>query len=220
MSSTDLPPRERLGELLIKANLIDDIQLRVALQAQKESGERLGTTLVELGFVEEAVLAAFLSKQADMPCINIANIRVPREISVLIPADLALERHVMPIRRAGDTVYVAMADPFDAETILAVEEQIPGPLSVTPMIAPEVSLQKCLTRHYEPEKLETSERTEELLNIVDELESDTLHSLHEKVDALTNKLDALVGVVGQLQRLLEEQVTSGNPGNPGNPDDE
>ena len=70
MSSSDGPKRERLGDLLIKANLIDAIQLRVALQAQKESGERLGTTLVELGFIEEAVLAAFLSKQADMPCIN------------------------------------------------------------------------------------------------------------------------------------------------------
>ncbi len=212
MATEPSPTRERLGELLIKANLIDDIQLRVALQAQKESGERLGTTLVQLGFIEEAVLAAFLSKQADMPCINIGNIRVSREITLLVPKNLALERKVMPIRRAGDTVYVAMSDPFDAETILAVEEAIPGPLSVTPMIAPDVSLQKCLTRHYEPEKLEAAERTEELLSIVDELEADNMAALHEKLDLLTAKVDALTGVVGELREALAARG-GGDPAN-------
>lgn len=199
MDDGNHPMRERLGDLLIRANLIDEVQLRVGLQAQKESGERLGTTLVELGFIEEAVLAAFLSKQSDMPCINIANIRVPREVTMLVPKSLALERGVMPIRRAGDTVYVAMANPFDAETILAVEESIPGPLSVTPMIAPEVSLKKCLMRHYEPEKLEAEECTTELLSLVSELEADNIAQLHQKVDVLAAQVEALTTLVKELR---------------------
>lgn len=194
--------RERLGELLIKANLIDDIQLRVALQAQRESGERLGTALVQLGFIEEAVLAAFLSKQADMPCINIGNIRVPREITVLVPKAMAVGRMVMPIRRSGDTVYIAMSDPFDAESVLALEEAIPGPLSITPMIAPEISLRRCITRHYEPEKLEASERTDELRSIVEELEADTLQSLHRKVDELAAQVEAVVEILRRMERNL------------------
>lgn len=210
MSDEFHPTRERLGDLLLKANLIDEVQLRVALQAQQESRQRLGTTLVELGFVEEAVLAAFLSKQADLPCINIANIRIPREVTVLVPKELALSRGVMPIRRAGDTVYVAMADPFDAETILAVEEAIPGPLAVAPMIAPEVSLRKCLVRHYQPERLEERERTEELLSLVDELEADTLTALHEKVDLLTAKVDAVTTLLVDLRETL--RASGGAPG--------
>ena len=148
------------------------------------------------------MLAAFLSKQADMPCINIGNIRVPRDITVLVPKALAVDRMVMPIRRSGDTVYVAMSDPFDAETVLALEEAIPGPLSITPMIAPEVSLRKCITRHYEPEKLEVTERTDELRSIVEELEADTIQSLHRKVDELTAQVEALVKIVQRLDRRL------------------
>lgn len=214
MSDPQRPIHERLGDLLIRANLIDEVQLRVGLQAQKESGERLGTTLVELGFIEEAVLAAFLSKQSDMPCINIANIRVPREIALLIPKSLAVERGVMPIRRAGDTLYVAMANPFDADTILAVEQALPEPLSVAPMIAPEISLKKCLVRHYEPEKLEAAECTDELMSLVGELEADNIAQLHEKVDVLAARVDALTTILGELRdavlTMLQTSAAAGD----------
>ncbi len=62
----------KLGEMLVRANLIDEIQLKVALKEQISSGEKLGSTLVSLGFMDENVLSAFLSKQMDIPCITIA----------------------------------------------------------------------------------------------------------------------------------------------------
>lgn len=201
-------PRERLGDLLVKANLIDGVQLRVALTAQKDSGERLGTTLVELGFIEESVLAAFLSKQADMPCINITNIHIPEDVRVLVPKEIALKYEVVPIRRAGDVLYLAMADPFNAETVLAVEQVLPGPLSVTPMIAPEVSLKKCLQRYYEPEKQQISDETAQLLGIIDEVEAETIRALHVKVDRLSEDVVYLKGLVRELHKWLVDDGSS------------
>lgn len=202
MSEGEQPKRERLGDLLIKANLIDDVQLRVALVAQKDSGERLGTTLVELGFIDEAVLAAFLSKQVDMPCINIANIRVPRPIVELIPKEVALKKWVVPIRRAGNILYMAMADPFDDETIREVRKALPEGMTITPMIAPEVSLRKCLERHYQPEKMAATEGMAELMGIVDELEMDNLRVLGEKLERLEQKLDFLADAVAEIRALV------------------
>lgn len=207
MSEEETPKRERLGELLIKANLIDDIQLRVALTAQKHTKERLGTTLVELGFIDEAVLAAFLSKQVDMPCINIANIRIPREIVQLIPKDVALQCAAMPIRRAGNILYLAMADPFDLETIDIVKKHIAPDVTITPMIAPEVSLKKCLERHYEPEKLEADEEMADLMHIADELDQESFRDLAEKVDLLSSRIDLLMSKVEAVQKLLSDKAS-------------
>jgi len=80
-----------LNQLLLSANLIDEIQLRVALQEQSDTGERLGSCLVHLGFIDEAVLAAFLSRQADLPCVNIQGLHIPNQILSLIPKELAFE---------------------------------------------------------------------------------------------------------------------------------
>jgi hypothetical protein len=197
--------RERIGDLLVKANLIDTVQLRVALTSQKDSGERLGTALVELGFIEESVLAAFLSKQADMPCINIANIHIPEDVLLLITKEVALEHAVVPIRRSGEVVYVAMANPFDTETIKAVEEMLPGPLTVTPMIAPEVSLKRCIERHYEPEKVHAQKETAQLLGIIDEIEAETIRALHVKIDRLSDQVSGLVKAVAELRKQLVDE---------------
>lgn len=153
------------------------------------------------------MLAAFLSKQADMPCINIANIHIPAEVRRLVPKEIALKYEVVPIRRAGDVLYVAMADPFNAETVLAVEEVLPGPLSVTPMIAPEVSLKKCLLRHYEPEKIQIRDSTATLLGIIDEVEDDSIQALHVKVDRLATQVASLSSLVRELRRHLVDNAT-------------
>ncbi|MBI4703994.1 MAG: hypothetical protein HY744_23040 [Deltaproteobacteria bacterium] len=209
MSTAEAPKRERLGELLVKANLIDGIQLRVALTAQKDSGERLGTTLVALGFIDEGVLAAFLSKQADLPCINVGNVQIPREVLRLVPERLALEKSVVPVRRAGDVLYVAMADPFDTDSIRAVEQALPAGLSVTPMIAPEISLRKCLQRHYQREAPAAPDSTDELRAVAEELESDSISALGDKVDRLAAKVDRLATLVEELHgRVVGRQGAS------------
>jgi len=193
-------PKLRLGELLVRANLVDEIQLRVALKEQRETGERLGTALVKLGFIEEAVLAAFLSKQTDLPCINIANIHIPGQLLGLIPKEMALQRSVVPIRQTGDTLYLAMADPMDEETIRAA--QTVSGLTIAPMIAPEVSLRRCLMRHYEPEKLQTDDDVAALAGIADELEDEGVAALARKLDRLSDRLEDLWAAMEELRDFL------------------
>ena len=50
--------RQNLGDMLVAANLIDELQMQIALAEQKETGKRFGSTLVELQFIDENVLAA------------------------------------------------------------------------------------------------------------------------------------------------------------------
>ena len=189
-------PRERLGDLLVRANLIDEIQLRVALTAQQDTRERLGTTLIELGFIEEAVLAAFLAKQADLPCINIESLHIPREVLNLVPAQLALERRVVPIRRSGSVVYLAMADPFDTESLAAVQAVLPPPLEVLPMIAPELSLREALQRAYAPEEGELGDAAPHTGR--DPFLTGQLEVVNQKLDLLTAKIDALTAIMSEL----------------------
>jgi type IV pilus assembly protein PilB len=194
---------QRLGDLLLSANLIDEIQLRVALQEQADTGERLGSCLVHLGFIDEAVLAAFLSRQADLPCVNIQGLHIPEKILELIPKKLAFERSIIPIRRSGEVVYLAMADPFDEVAVQKAAEATG--LTVVPMIAPEFRLKKSLERFYEgrQEEPEPPERvTSELVGIVEEMEADSIQLMGQKIDKLVERVDKLTTAIENLRRLI------------------
>ncbi|MCK9461260.1 MAG: hypothetical protein M0R80_16655 [Proteobacteria bacterium] len=197
-------PAKRLGDLLLDANLIDGIQLRVALQEQSSTGERLGSALVHLGFIDEAVLAAFLSKQTNLPCVNIHGLFVPQEILDLVPRHAAIEHSVVPIRRSGELLYLAMADPFDQKALDAVE-RLTG-LTVMPLIAPEFRLRKSLRKYYgdtrtksdPPERLSM-----ELQSVVSEIEKDPSVLLETRIDAIAAKLDTLVEIMARIEAKLD-----------------
>lgn len=147
----------KLGEMLIRAHLIDEIQLKVALKEQKISGEKLGSTLVALGFIDENVLSAFLSKQMDIPCVSVGNLNPPQGIISLIPQELAREYSIFPVRKSGDRLYLAMTDPTDY-TVLDEVEKITK-LKVDPLVAAESSIKRAQRRFYslEQEKEQESE---------------------------------------------------------------
>jgi type IV pilus assembly protein PilB len=195
---------KRLGDLLLDSNLIDEIQLRVALQEQESTGERLGSALVHLGFIDEAVLAAFLSKQTNLPCVNIHGLHVPDEILELVPRYAAMEYSVIPIRRSGDLLYLAMADPFDKKA-LEVVERLTG-LTVMPLIAPEFRLRKSLKKYYgitgagsePPERV-----SRELQSMLSELEEDPNKALAMRLDVLAAKIEILIDTVARLEAKLK-----------------
>jgi type IV pilus assembly protein PilB len=102
---------ERLGELLVRENLISLAQLRSAQDQQRKSGERLGAALVKLGAVGERDLTNFLSRQYGVPSINLDEFEIDDDIIKLIPRELAHRHQVLPISRAASSLIVAMADP-------------------------------------------------------------------------------------------------------------
>jgi type IV pilus assembly protein PilB len=102
---------KKIGDLLVLENLINMDQLEKAKLEQKNNGGRLGTTLIKLGFIQERDLAEFVSKQYQIPSIDLGAFEIDAEIVKLIPKEVCEKHLVFPISKAGDTLVVAMADP-------------------------------------------------------------------------------------------------------------
>jgi hypothetical protein len=138
--------RQNLGEMLIAANLIDEVQMQVALAEQRRTGRRFGSTLVDLKFIDENVLAAFLAKQIDIPCISLLHVDIPRKVLRRLPRAVAIECKAIPVRMDGDKLEVAMVDPTDLDVLAKVEAAVGT--TVTPLIAPESSIETMIERCY------------------------------------------------------------------------
>jgi hypothetical protein len=142
--------RQNLGDMLLAANLIDEVQMQIALAEQRQTGKRFGSTLVDLKFIDENVLAAFLSKQIDVPCISLLHIEIPKRIVRKMNRALALECKAVPVRldEAGH-LEVAMTDPTDSETLEKLQKATR--LTVSPLIAPDSSIKTVIDRIYPAE---------------------------------------------------------------------
>ncbi len=115
--------KPKLGDLLLEANLIDEVQMKIALEEQKRLGTRFGSTLIALHFIDENVLTAFLSKQLDMPCVSLHNIEITPKVLSKMPKEMALRLEALPVRVEKDRLFVAMSDPMDMEGIEEIENQ-------------------------------------------------------------------------------------------------
>jgi len=141
-----LKDRENLGYMLLASNLIDEVQMKIALEEQKRTGRKFGSTLVDLKFIDENVLAAFLSKQIDIPCISLLNIDVPKKVLRRLPSYAAHACQAIPIRLEGEDLVVAMADPTDEGVVDKLEEA--SGMRVIPLIAPQSSISSIVDKFY------------------------------------------------------------------------
>ncbi|HYM60332.1 MAG TPA: hypothetical protein VEZ11_05510 [Thermoanaerobaculia bacterium] len=138
--------RRNLGDMLLAANLIDEVQMQIALAEQRRNGRRFGSTLVELKFIDENVLAAFLSKQIDVPCISLLHIDVPKKVVRKLHRAIAVECQAVPVRIADDRLEVAMVDPTDLELLEKLEISVG--MTVSPLIAPQSSIVSMIDKFY------------------------------------------------------------------------
>lgn len=142
---------EKLAAYLVKNNLLTEDQLRQAIQEKKETGQRLVSVLVKLGFIPENKLLAQLSNLYQMEVTDLDYIIPPESVLKLIPAEKAYHYEVLPIDRKGRILTVAMVDPTD---ISAIEDLrfITG-MEINPVLASETSIREALGRYY---KMDTS----------------------------------------------------------------
>src|SRR5215510_7185643 len=104
---------DRLGEILLREGLISRDQLAQALTEQKASKQRLGYVLVKLGLVKELEITKLLARQYRMPAVDLSRFEVDPKLIKLMPADLATKHVVLPLKREGRTLTIAMPDPTD-----------------------------------------------------------------------------------------------------------
>jgi type IV pilus assembly protein PilB len=137
----------RIGDLLIREGLITKEQLDKALLEQKQNGTRLGYNLVKLGFVQETELTKMLARQYKMPAVDLSKFEVDPRIAKLIPGEMALKNLVLPLKRDGRTLTVAMADP----TNMGVLEDLKfiTRYDIFPVIAGEFTIRNVLEKLFE-----------------------------------------------------------------------
>ena len=177
MSAPAASTGDRIGDLLIREGLITKEQLDKALQEQKANGTRVGYNLVKLGFVQETEITKMLARQYRMPAVDLARFEVDPKIVKMIPSDVALKHVVLPLKREGRTLTVAMADP----TNLGIIDDLKfiTRYDIFPVIAGEYTLRTALDKYYEQtdqqlDKLieEIGEETEEELEVLKEEEEE------------------------------------------------
>src|SRR5437867_7001378 len=100
----------RLGELLVRENLISLQQLQKAQEEARKSGSRLGYSLTKLGYIAEQDLTSFLSKQYGVPSITLSEFEIDGEVLKLLPREVSRKHMCIPINRAGASLIVAMVD--------------------------------------------------------------------------------------------------------------
>lgn len=110
--------RVRLGELLVKAGVITDVQLKAALQEQKQWGGKLGDVLVRMKYVSEDIFVRALSKQLGLTRANL-NDGIALEALAKIPSEVAEEYEIVPVALSDDgkTLFIATADPLNLTVV-------------------------------------------------------------------------------------------------------
>jgi type IV pilus assembly protein PilB len=138
---------DRLGDILIRENLITREQLGQALAEQKSTGFRLGYVLVKLGMVQEIEVTKVLARQYRMPAVDLSRFEVDPKIIKLIPGEFASKHVVLPLKREGRTLTVAMAEPTN--TGLIEDLKFITRYDLFPVIAGEYTLRALIEKHYE-----------------------------------------------------------------------
>ena len=169
---------DRLGDLLIKEGLITKDQLDKALQEQKANGTRLGYNLVKLGFVQETEITKMLARQFRMPAVDLSRFEVDPKIIKMVPADIALKHLVLPLKKEGRTLTVAMADPTNMGVI--DDLKFVTRYDIFPVIAGEYTLRTAIDKYYEQVDAQLDSLLKEM---GEESESEELELVQEQEEA-------------------------------------
>ena len=157
------PVNRRLGDLLVADGLLTPAQLQKALSEQRGSTEKLGSILIKLGFINEEQLIGFLSRQYGVPSITLAQLDIDPAVLRLVPAPIAKKYEVIPVRKMGNSLALAMADPTN---VFALDDiAFMTNLQVLPLVASQTAVRKAIDRNYES-------RTEAMQTVMQDISSD------------------------------------------------
>jgi len=198
----------KLGEMLIKANLLTPKKLQEALEYQKSNGGKIGFNLVKLGFVKEEDITRVLSNQHGVPAINLRTMELDDSVVKLIPSEVAQKYLILPVSRTGATLTVAMVDPTN---VFAMDDiKFMTGYNVEPVVASEVAIKEAIDKYY------GSIHALELKKVMDEMaETDdpaALEVLEDSDDVDLAKLEASTEeapVVRLVNLILTDSIKRG-----------
>ncbi|HXI60982.1 MAG TPA: type IV-A pilus assembly ATPase PilB [Polyangia bacterium] len=156
----------RLGELLVREQVISAAELQKAQETSKRTREPLRDSLIKLGVVKEDDLTQFLAKQYGVTAINLAEFDIEAEVIALIPKDVARKQRVIPVNRADKTLIVAMSDPSNIQALDDLKFLTGYNIEV--VVASEVSIADALAKYYEEKNDALNFNLDEMLSGIDE----------------------------------------------------
>ncbi|RCK80032.1 MAG: Type IV fimbrial assembly, ATPase PilB [Candidatus Ozemobacter sibiricus] len=139
-------PRKRLGDILIDAKYITEEQLKEAIEGSKKDKLRLGAYLVKKGFLTNKQLSIALSKQFDLPFVDLDESLVDPGLATLLPKKLCYDQILCPVKREDNKLILAMTDPTDIITIDHIE-MMTG-MRISPVVSSELSIMAALGKLY------------------------------------------------------------------------
>ena len=146
MTTTQKIAKMKLGEALIANGFINQEQLKEAIARQKQTGKRLGQILIEMRVVTERDITEVLSKQLNVPFIDLSNYIIDPAIAKLVPEHIAQRHQLIPINKVGNKLTVAMVDPLN---VLALDDiQLMTGLQVKAVVATPTDVQRALQDTY------------------------------------------------------------------------
>ncbi len=173
----------KLGEILVKNDIITVHELNLALEEQKRYGGSIGKQLTKLGFIKDSDLVSFLSKEFGAATVNLYESEIPENVIKLIPPDLAVKLQVIPFKRQGNTLYLAIADPTKVEALDDVKF-LTG-LNIEIVVTSENEISSALSKYYNASSILTENK--------EYLDSIAIEETNEEVD------------ISELQRSSSEQ---------------
>jgi type IV pilus assembly protein PilB len=194
---------DRLGEILLREGLVTREQLAQALAEQKNTKHRLGYVLVKLGLVQELEITKVLARQYRMPAVDLSRFEVDPKIIKLVPADMATKSVVLPLKREGRTLTVAMADPTDLG--LLEDLKFITRFDLFPVIAGEYTLRNLIEKHYEA----SDQQLQSILKDMEDTGDDIEVVEDEEEEAATQAQIDDAPVVKLINGLLTDAVRRG-----------
>lgn len=138
--------KEKLIEILVKGNAIKQKDLDAALESQKRSGGSLGKILVERGAINQKDLVGVMSRQLNIPPIDLAKYKINKTIVQLIPERMAKQYLLIPVSKIGNVLMVAMADPLN---VFAIDDiKTLTNYQIEPLIATEDGIRDAIASYY------------------------------------------------------------------------
>ncbi|MEW6570223.1 MAG: type IV-A pilus assembly ATPase PilB [Nitrospirota bacterium] len=193
----------RLGQLLVSAGIITDEQMKEAINLQRREGGKLGANLIKLGYVTEEKLVNFLSKQYNVPAINLSDYKIDPSVLKLIPFEIARKYLIMPVARVGATLTIAMVDPSN---VLAIDDvKFMTGYNVEVVVAGEASVLNAISTYYHSgDALVTTQRAAVSKTL--QAKDYTLAEGDFKDDPMTSVDDTLTVDVDEFDRVVGEAL--------------
>jgi MSHA biogenesis protein MshE len=186
----------RIGDLLVQNRIISHDQLMNALSEQKKTGRKLGRTLIDLHFISETDLLNFLSRQLQIPFLDIAQYKRKPEVCKELPENLARRFRVMLLESNSNDVLLAMADPTDLMGLDEISRVLKK--RIRQAVVRESDLLNAIDQAYR--------RTEEISNLAEQLSDELSEHNFDFNNLLSNAEVTDAPVVKLLQSIFEDAV--------------